>query len=240
MNKQTPSSHYKFPDPGERLVMLLFLTTCIASGLVVARVYLTSHFTFLFLLWNLFLAWIPFFISRYMMYSATTKRKWYLNLMLAGTWLIFFPNAPYILTDLVHLQHRNDMPFWFDMMILLFFCFNSLFLAFASMLHMKRVIDKFFRSTISHLIILMIFMMTSFGVYIGRFERYNSWDVITNPVGLLRDIYGLVMNAGNDYRFLYMFIFLSVFLIINYFTILFLFREMHEKEITNESTSDNS
>ena len=230
---------YKIPDPGRRLVMLLLLTTIIASGLVITRVYITHHLTFLFLLWNLFLAWIPFFISRYMMYSDTSKRKWYRNLGLFLVWLIFFPNAPYILTDLVHLQHRSDMPFWYDMMILLFFCFNSLFLAFASMIHMKRVIDKFFRQTLSHIIILLIFIMTSLGVYIGRFQRYNSWDILTDPVNLVRDVCALILNAGNDLRFLYMFVFLSLFLIINYFTVLFLFHEMKQNESTNESPTKN-
>ena len=234
------NASYKIPDPGKRLVLLLLLTTFIASGLVIARVYISSNLTFLFLMWNLFLAWIPFFISRYMMYSGTQNRKWYFNLALFMTWLVFFPNAPYILTDLVHLQHRNDMPFWYDMMILLFFCFNSLFLAFASMIHMKRVIDKFFRSSISHLIILAIFLMTSLGVYIGRFERYNSWDIVTDPVNLLRDVYGLVTNAGDDLRFLYMFFFLSLFLIINYFTVLLLFREMHQQETKHEPPPDNN
>ena len=240
MKLQAQQPPYKIPDPGKRLVLLLLLTTFIASGLVVARVYFTLNLTFLFLMWNLFLAWIPFFISRYMMYSATLKRKWYFNLMLFFTWLLFFPNAPYILTDLVHLQHRDDMPFWYDMMILLFFCFNSLFLAFASMIHMKRVIGKFVRSSFSHVIILAIFLMTSLGVYIGRFERYNSWDIVTDPANLLRDVYGLVLNAGDDLRFLYMFCFLSIFLIINYFTILFLFREMHHQETTHEPPSNNS
>jgi uncharacterized membrane protein len=240
MNFNPTEKAYKIPDPGRRLVLLLLFTTFVASALVVGRIYLTNHITFLFLLWNLFLAWIPFFISRYMMYSDTPRRKWYFNLLLSGTWLLFFPNAPYILTDLVHLQHRSDIPFWYDMMILLFFCFNSLFLAFASMIHMKRVIDKFFRNSVSHLIILLIFLITSLGVYIGRFERYNSWDIITDPVNLFRDVYGLFLNAGNDMRFLYMFFFLSLFLIINYFTLLLLFREMNQKESSHELPPKNN
>ncbi len=240
MNFKSLFLPHRIPDPGKRLVLLLLLTTIIASGLVILRVYLTLHMTYLFLLWNLFLAWIPFFISRYMKYSNTSQRKWYLNLLLFGTWLLFFPNAPYILTDLVHLKQRSDMPYWYDMMILLFFCFNSLFLGIASMIHMKRVINKFFRNSISHIIILLILTMTSLGVYIGRFERYNSWDVFTDPVNLFRDVYGLLLNAGEDLRFLYMFISLSILLIINYFTVMYLVLEMNQKEISNETKANNN
>jgi len=222
-------------DPGKQLVLILAATTFVATFLVGLRIYLTGNLSFIFMVWNLFLAWIPFSISFYMRSTATRQRKWYLNLMLFVMWLAFFPNGPYILTDLVHLQPRHNIGFWYDMMILLFFCFNSLFLAFASMIHMKRIIDFFLKKWMSHLLILVIFSLTSLGIYIGRFQRYNSWDIITNPVNLIKDVSGLFLNADNDFRFVYMVFFLALFLIINYFTVIFLFNDMHQKETSHES-----
>jgi uncharacterized membrane protein len=210
----------QIPDPGKKLTLLLTFTSLVAIALVLYREHVTAHATYMFLLWNLFLAWIPFLISSYMHYTGTVKKHWIVNAGLLLTWLIFFPNAPYILTDLVHLKPRHDIAYWYDFLILLFFSFNSLFLGFASLIQVKRMADYFLSPLLSHAGVLLILVLTSFGIYLGRFERYNSWDIIVNPVNLVKDIYSLLLNIHHERQVVYVVFFLALFLIINYFTLI--------------------
>lgn len=212
----------RIPDPGNKLISILLMTTIIASSLILYRHEITGNKTYLFLLWNLFLAWIPLIISTSLRAFTAKKRNGLLLLIPAALWLLFFPNTPYIITDLVHLKPRNDIAYWYDFLILIFCCFNSLFIAFASLIQMKRIIHKYLPNCISHITIISILVLTSFGIYLGRFERYNSWDLVVQPVNLFTDIYSLIINAGQNHQMVYVVGILAVFLILNYFTLLFI------------------
>ncbi len=228
--KKNSLSKIKVPDPGKQLVILLSFASIIACGLVYVRSEISHNYTYYFMIWNLFLAWIPFIISSYLAWSNTKSRKWYFNLLLGACWLLFFPNAPYVLTDLVHLKPRVDIPYWYDFLILIFFCFNCIFLAFASLIQIKRVLDYALPKWLSHVLILTILQLTSFGIYLGRFERYNSWDLIVRPGALFHDIYQLLFHSDSGHPVYYIVFFLALFLNLNYFTLLILNNSIHHPE----------
>jgi uncharacterized membrane protein len=85
---------------------------CVA--LVVVRNVHTDQANFRYLIWNLFLAWIPFVLAVFVYDRWRRRRGGVLFLVLGGLWLLFFPNAPYIATDFVHLQHDPLSPYWYD------------------------------------------------------------------------------------------------------------------------------
>jgi uncharacterized membrane protein len=140
-----------------------------------------------FLIWNLFLAWIPFMIS-YFTYTTTLNRKWvYIVIPIAAFfWLIFFPNAPYILTDLQHLANKGwqDLPVWYDVMMLIWFAFTGLLLGIVSLFLMQEVIRREFGRWVGWAFVAGVTGLSSVGVYVGRFLRWNSWDILRNPTGI--------------------------------------------------------
>jgi uncharacterized membrane protein len=144
----------------------------------------TVHYGFL--IWNLFLAWIPFIIA-YFTYTLPLHRKWiYVVIPIAAFfWLIFFPNAPYILTDFQHLAYSSrDLPVWYDVMMLIWFAFTGLLLGMVSLFLMQQIIRREFGRWVGWTFVALVASLTSAGVYMGRFLRWNSWDILRNPGGL--------------------------------------------------------
>jgi uncharacterized membrane protein len=144
----------------------------------------TVHYAFL--IWNLFLAWIPFIIA-YFTYTATLKRKQiYIVVPIAAFfWLIFFPNAPYILTDFQHLAGTwRDVPVWYDVMLLIWFAFTGLLLGMVSLFLMQEIIRREFGRGVGWGFVAFVAGVSSAGVYVGRFLRWNSWDIFRDLSGM--------------------------------------------------------
>ena len=139
-----------------------------------------------FLIWNLFLAWIPFLIS-YFTYTLTMKKRWvYIFIPVAAfLWLIFFPNAPYILTDFQHLAKvSSELPVWYDVMMLIWFAFTGVLLGIVSLFLMQEIVRREFGRWVGWGFVALVTALSSAGVYVGRFLRWNSWDILRNPGGM--------------------------------------------------------
>jgi uncharacterized membrane protein len=166
----------------------LLLSSVLATALFVARVIVYQTWTFVFLEWNLFLAWVPYLWS---LWAASIHRRfprrWWSLLLPGGLWLIFFPNAPYIVTDLLHLHEHAPVPIWYDSALLASFAFAGIFLAISSLRAMQTIIEDFTSRTFGWLFAIGIIGLTGFGVYLGRFLRWNSWDMFVNPIGIIGD-----------------------------------------------------
>lgn len=169
-----------------RFNQLLLAFIVFIAGMIFCRILYSGSNRFLFLLWNLFLAWIPLRLSLYLSHKAITA-KWQSALVLLG-WLLFFPNALYIITDLVHLEAKTMVPAWFDVILIFTAAIMGLMMAFASLYRVEKFFHLQFSRSVTNQLILLSLFLGSFGVYLGRFLRWNSWDVITNPVGLCREI----------------------------------------------------
>ena len=154
--------------------------------LLLVRINATGRIFFLFMLWNLFLAFIPWFLGSIIQVRKIKKRWVLLPFLLC--WIIFFPNAPYILTDLIHLKTDNGAPLWYDLILLLSFGFTGLLYGFVSLKIISGLLEENLRKFWKNVIITGLIYISSFGIYLGRFLRWNSWDIINNPGGLLRDI----------------------------------------------------
>ena len=163
--------------------------------LLAIRIVFTGQLYYVFLAWNLFLAWIPFAISQNL--GAVTS-KWK-TFFLVGLWLLFLPNAPYIITDFLHLKQRPPLPYWYDILLLFSASLNGLLLGILSLLAVEKYLVKRYGNRISGLIILSSFFLCSFGIYMGRYLRWNSWDIITNPAGIAADILERIFNPFDHF-----------------------------------------
>jgi len=157
----------------------------IAGMILVRHIHFNGH-AFVFIIWNLFLAWIPFAISASFK-KLETGAIWK-QLTVFFIWLLFFPNALYIVTDLIHLEMETVVPKWFDAVLLFSSCITGLLMAFVSLLRVEHFLSKRFDNTRVHALMVIILFASSFGVYLGRFLRWNSWDVINHPMGLMFSI----------------------------------------------------
>ncbi len=148
---------------------------------------LESNF-FLFLVWNLFLACIPYGIT-----TILSFRKIHENKLLFGTgfilWLAFIPNAPYILTDLQHIRISTLKSVWFDVLLILSFAINGLIVGFTSLQTMQVLLRKHFSKKTTYFITHLVLLLSGFGIYIGRILRWNSWDLLQNPLEIMGDIF---------------------------------------------------
>ena len=194
---------------------------CIA--LVVARVAYSDTGRHLGLIWNLFLAWIPFILA-YIAHAVPWRRIWlYLVIpFIAFLWLIFFPNAPYMLTDLQDLARRaSDAPLWYDVIIVVWCSWTGMLLGVISLYLMQNIIQRTFGRFAGWVFVFVISGLSSFGVYIGRFVRLNSWDILQNPTETAMDILGLIIDPSRRlaaFTFLYTFFFLFVYLLLYSFS----------------------
>ncbi len=164
--------------------ILLSAASLFCVALVAARVRLTDSDRYLFLVWNLFLAWVPFGFA-YFAYSLPWKHTLLLYIIIpicTILWLIFFPNAPYILTDLQHLAKvSRDIPLWYDVIILIWFSWTGFLLGIISLYFMHEIVRHAFGRLVGWTFIVVVSGLSSFGVYLGRFIRCNSWDILQNP-----------------------------------------------------------
>ncbi len=150
--------------------------------------------TFLFLVWNLILAWIPYLLSLGLAPMYRWSRSRILICLILVAWLVFFPNAPYILTDLLHLKSRHPMPFWYDLMLIVSYAWTGLLLGFVSLMEAQYFLGELLPARLVRTLTFCAILLGSFGIYIGRFQRWNSWDIITNPFGLTRDIAHAILH----------------------------------------------
>lgn len=177
-----------------RFKILSILSTSILFSvmLLTIRIKVSNSFFYLFLVWNLFLAIVPYAITIYLQ-CATKINK--LQLVFWFTvWLLFLPNAPYIITDLIHLRINSGFYIWLDVLLVSSFACNGILLFYLSILDMKELLLNYLSTTKVNYLLGLIFFLSSFGVYLGRFLRYNSWELLSNPIQLLLDIINIVVN----------------------------------------------
>jgi uncharacterized membrane protein len=170
----------------------LVLTTGLCLALVGVRVTYARNLVHAHLIWNLFLAWLPM-LPALIAYNVHRREAWFRRLMVVGCvgmWLLFFPNAPYMVTDVIHLWSRGDgVPLWYDLILIIAFAWTSFYLGLVSLYLMQALVRKAIGPLTSWAFAIMVLAVSGFGVYLGRFQRWNSWDVFTAPVALLRDVY---------------------------------------------------
>ena len=171
------------------LVSLAF-ATAVCLGLLALRVTYSHRLEYTYLAWNLFLAWLPMLcaLAAYNAGKRRTRLSWLVVAGCALAWLLFFPNAPYLLTDILHLQPRADAPLWFDLVLILAFAWTGFMLGLISLVLMQALVRRAAGAAASWAFAVAVLGLTGFGIYLGRFLRWNSWDVFFSPGSLLADM----------------------------------------------------
>jgi uncharacterized membrane protein len=173
----------------------LLLSSAVACGILVTRVRLSYSLTYAFLVWNLILAWVPYCWS--LAAAALHRRRsaaWWRLLVPAALWLLFFPNAAYLVTDFVHLRPKEPIPLWFDIGLLASFAWSGCFLAVASLRAMQTLVAAYLGRVASWLFVAAVFGLNGLGIYLGRFLRWNSWDIFLEPHGVLSDAMTIIAH----------------------------------------------
>lgn len=180
-----------------KITLMLLLLSVFATGLFIMRALYTNDLYYAFLVWNLFLAWIPYvfaFVAKKNFFRGKNKIS---ILGPACIWLLFFPNAPYIITDLIHIEPRFGIPAWFDAVLVFCFAFTGFILGLASLYFIHRILEVKFPGWISWLLVFLLIGMSGYGVYIGRILRWNSWDAIINTLPLLNELQDTALSISS-------------------------------------------
>ena len=187
--------------------------------LLLCRMIATGSLEYIFLPWNLFLAFVPYCITWWMSrHVSIIENKLKLFIALAA-WLLFIPNSFYIMTDLVHFTHIRTAPKWFDLLLIFSFAWNGILFGIISLRRVETFIVLLRGKQFSVFIVFAVMWLCSFGIYIGRFLRYNSWDIITDPFSLAGEILDMIVHPfANEYAW-GMTLCYSVFMTFIYFTI---------------------
>lgn len=198
----------------------MLLSSGMSVVLLSFRMYMTGQPAYIFLCWNLFLAWIPFLCALCLDEVREYPRRKLLRRMIFLVWLVFFPNSPYIITDLFHLHPRPGMPLWFDLFLLISFAWNGLMLGFASLMVVQRWMSYVLSARLNWILVGLLMFACGYGVYLGRFERWNSWDVLAQGGTLGANIFHQVIDPFSNPRMLGVTLVYGTFLLLGYLTLL--------------------
>ncbi|MFM7023926.1 MAG: DUF1361 domain-containing protein [Flavobacteriales bacterium] len=211
----------------DRLGTSLFLMFCtlFCVALLYARMHIAHNKSFVLLYWNLFLAIVPWLLTSLMMMSPVMRNSKIVLLLFLVVWLLFFPNSPYIFTDLIHLKKRVGVPLWFDLLLILSYAWTGLLFGFVSLQDIHRLLYENASKWLSDGIIVFLLFLGSAGIFLGRFLRWNSWDVIHRPKGIAHELSDRIFNP-EDYLPMWLFtLVMGVLLNMMYWSVSFMKRD---------------
>lgn len=175
----------------------LAVFSLVAVGFLFLRIFIADSYRYWFLIWNLILAWIPL-ISVIVLSRLLNKYSWssWRPTLTSIIALLFLPNSFYLITDYIHLHSSGDVSLLFDVVLFGLFSFLGFLLGFLALYVVQDLLTRRFPRKISTQVILVIILMTSFAIYLGRQLRWNSWDVFINPFGLLYDVVDRIISPS--------------------------------------------
>jgi uncharacterized membrane protein len=196
-------------------VLGLLAASALSVGILEVRIERTGDSFYRFLIWNLFLAWIPL-ICAASAFARAGRRLDGLVVALLVLWLLFFPNAPYMLTDFIHVGERQSVPLWYDALMLSSFAWTALLLGFASLYLVQMIVRSVVGTAWSWVVVAVALALSSFGVYLGRFVRFNSWDALLRPRRVAHIISNQLEDPFRHPRLVAVLVVLTTFLLVGY------------------------
>ena len=184
------------------LVGLVALSVVALGMLVLRKVVAPDADHYRFLIWNLILAWVPMLcaLGAYDLHRRRFGRP--VVALLAAVWLVFLPNAPYLMTDFIHLDKQPGVSLWYDTLLFGAFGLSGLLLGVVSLSLMHSLVRRVLSAAVAWSGVVVVLVLTSFGILLGRIQRWNSWDVLTNPGQLWADVAGRSLNPLDHPRLL--------------------------------------
>jgi uncharacterized membrane protein len=170
----------------ETVFMIVLSFFCVGSFLF--RRFYSGNWSYFFLNWNLFLAFVPWALTSISFIKPKIQSSVIGITVLLVFWLLFFPNAPYILTDLFHLRVIRNMPVWYDTLMILSYAWTGMLFGFLSLWDIEFILRRKLPKPLVSCISSFLLFVGSFGIYIGRYLRYNTWDLFTRTSEVITDI----------------------------------------------------
>lgn len=177
------------------------LAACTVMGLffLAARVAFTQSVRHGHLAWNMFLAWVPYACSVGLLVlheRDALRRRPILSACVAATWLVFFPNAPYLVTDFVHLTPSESFAWWYDIGLIATFAWTGVMLGIVSLAIVQEIVTQRGGAICAWMVAAGTIALSGAGIYIGRFVRLNSWDVVLRPIRVGKTVWHGIVNGG--------------------------------------------
>ena len=200
----------------ETAFMLLLSVFCICTSLF--RRLFSGYWSFFFLNWNLFLAFIPWALTSISFIKPKIQQSIFGIVILLVFWLLFFPNAPYIITDLFHLRVIRGMPVWYDTLMILSYAWTGLLFGFLSLWDIEQILGRKLPKPVVTVLSGFLLFVGSFGIYMGRYLRWNTWDFFTRTSEVLTDIGDRFTNPFEHMTTWGVTLFMGIFLNIVYWS----------------------
>lgn len=189
--EKSPERHLEYM----RIVYAFVFSTAVATLIMAIGAVKAHNGYFWFLLFNLMLAYVAPLLAWWLVFRLrTTPWLSITNILLTLLWLGFLPNSFYMITDLIHAQTAIGVDLLYNIVIIMLFSFNACAAGFISLYLIYWALLKRFYYRYAHLIIAIIILLCSFAIYLGRFLRWNSWNVITDPAGILFDVSDTIIS----------------------------------------------
>jgi len=198
----------------------LLASSCFSCLLLLGRMLVTQSLEYIFLPWNLFLGFIPYYITNWLTTGKNEIIKNKIKLFTGlAAWLLFIPNSFYIITDLVHFTHIRSAPKWFDLLLIFSFAWNGILYGIISLRMVEIISTSFKGKKFSLFLVFAVMWLSAYGIYIGRYLRFNSWDIITDPFSLAGEILNMIVHPFHNLYPWGMTWCYAVFMTLLYFTI---------------------
>jgi uncharacterized membrane protein len=214
------------------VIASMIMSSVLCISLLSMRIIRTERQTHLYLVWNLFLAWLPLIsaIVSYNLHHSSRKLSWLLVVLCAGLWLVFLPNAPYLITDFVHLQPGRDFIYWYDLIMFFAFAWTGIFSGLISLYLMQEIVARIAGQALSWAFVLIVSILSGFGIYVGRFLRWNTWDIWTQPGELIGNLMDGVWYPFGHLRTLAFSGIFTLFLVSSYLMLVAITHFRHERD----------
>lgn len=205
-----------FSDRRIAVMASLAALSLFVLGMLGARMLYTGTPGHGWLAWNLFLAWIPFVLALILYERSRAGASWRVLAPLGVVWLAFFPNAPYLVTDLKHLGVGGQVPLLYDVLMLSAAAWLGLLLGLTSLYLVHGVARRFVSVLDAWALVVAVLALSSFGIYLGRVQRWNSWDLVAHPASLGGQVGGGLLHPLSHPRPIGLTVLLTAFLLASY------------------------
>ena len=205
-----------FSDRRIAVVGSLAILTLFVVAMIAFRILYTADPEHIAIAWNLLLAWIPFALALVVYERARGGGSKTTLAALGVLWLLFLPNAPYITTDLKYIGRGGGVPVLYDVLLLSAAAWTGLLLGLASLFLMHAVARRLIGTFNAWALVVGVLALSSFGIYLGRVQRWNSWDVFVRPGQLVGDIAGGALHPFSHPRPIAVTILFTSFLLASY------------------------
>ena len=214
----------------ETVFMAMLSLFCFGTSLF--RRFYSGNWSFFFLNWNLFLAFVPWALTSISFIKPKIQSSVISIAVLLVFWLLFFPNAPYIITDLFHLRVIKNMPIWYDTLMILSYAWTGMLFGFLSLLDIEEILGRKLPKPLVACISGFLLFVGSFGIYIGRYLRWNTWDLFTRTSEVLTDISDRFTNPFQHRTTWGVTIFMGIFLNIAYWSFRLIKKRLNTRFVT--------